>query len=88
MQPSATLASLHALRPAYGRPQRVQCYRDVCMTMDSVIGSVLPRFRLQRFIGKGISQIVYVEGKIHQSTFYAGRGQPLLHRVQSQGVSW
>ena len=38
------------------------------MTMDSAIGSVLPRLRLQRFIGKGISQIVYVDGKICQST--------------------
>ena len=57
------------------------------MTVDSAIGSVLPRFRFQRFIGKGISQIVYVDGKIRQSALYAGRGQPLLHRLQSQGVS-
>ena len=48
-RPSAALAS-----------QRAQCCWDVCMTMDSAIGSVLPRFRLQRFIGKGISQIVYI----------------------------
>ena len=52
-----------------------QCYR---------IGTA----KVQRFIhvGKGISQIVYVDGKIRQSTLYAGRGQPLLHRLQSQGV--
>ena len=51
-----------------------QCYR---------IGTA----KVQRFIGVGISQIVYVDWKIRQSTLYAGRGQPLLHRLQTQGVS-
>ena len=35
--------------------------------------------------GSEVNQIV--DGKIRQSTLYAGRGQPLLHRLQSQGVS-
>ena len=56
---------------------------EMCVTMGTVrIGTA----KVQRFIGKGISQIVYVDGKIRQSTLYAGRGQPLLHRLQSQGV--
>ena len=58
----------------------------VTSTMDSAIGLVYTA-KVQRFIGKGISQIIYVDGKIRQSTLYAGRGQPLLHRLQSQGVS-
>ena len=57
---------------------------EMCVIMDSAIGSVQPRFRglLVRE-----SQIVFVDGKIPQSTLYVGRGQPLLHRLQSQGVS-
>ena len=51
-----------------------QCYR---------IGTA----KVQRFIGMGISQIVYIDRKIRQSILYVGQGQPLLHRLQSQGVS-
>ena len=46
---------------------------EMCVTMDSAIG--IGAAKVQRFIGKGISQIIYVDGKIRQSTLYAGRGQ-------------
>ena len=84
VRPSAELASLRPLRPAYSRPQCAQCCWDVCHYGQCYrIGTA----KVQRFIGKGISQIVYADGKIRQSTHYAGRGQPLLHRLQSQGIS-
>ena len=56
---------------------------EMRVTMDSTIRYC----QGSRFIGKGISPIVYVDHLICQSTLYAGRGQPLLHRLQSQGVS-
>ena len=57
---------------------------EMCVTIDSAIYRI-GTAKVQKFIGKGISQIVYVDGKTRQSTIYAGRGQPLLHRLQSQG---
>ena len=41
---------------------------EMCVTMDSRIGTA----KVQRFIGKGISQITYIDGKIRQSTLYSG----------------
>ena len=34
--PSGTLASLHALRPAYGRPQHAQCV-EMCVHYGTVL---------------------------------------------------
>ena len=75
MRPSAALASLRALLRCVD--DGGQCYR---------IGTAKVQTS-EVYTGKGISQNVYVDGKIRQSALYAGRGQPLFHRLQSQGVS-
>ena len=45
VRPSAALASLRALRPAYMEGLSERSVVEMCVTMDSAIGSVLPRFR-------------------------------------------
>ena len=64
--------------------------------MDSAIGSVMTA-KVQRFIGKGISQIVYVDGKIRQSgyslcgprsTAAPSSAIPRCSRVRSDGHSF